>query len=63
VRLVVIVDFPFALLVAWVFERTPERLKRADEIAPQESIAAEKGIATARANLAQSRAEFLPLFD
>jgi TolB-like protein len=41
VRLVVVVTvlgFPIALIIAWAFEMTPEGLKRADDIAPNEYI-------------------------
>jgi hypothetical protein len=39
VRLVVLVTvlgFPIALIIAWAFEMTPEGLKRADEVRPNE---------------------------
>ena len=41
VRLVVmatILGFPIALIIAWAFEMTPEGLKRADEVAPNEYV-------------------------
>jgi TolB-like protein len=41
VRLVVlllIIGFPVALILAWAFELTPEGIKRAGEVAPNESI-------------------------
>jgi TolB-like protein len=41
VRLVVIVvllGFPIALIIAWAFEMTPQGMKRAEEIAPNEYI-------------------------
>jgi serine/threonine-protein kinase len=41
VRLVVLVTllgFPLALTIAWAFEMTPEGLKRADDVAPNEYI-------------------------
>jgi len=41
VRLVVMVTilgFPIALIIAWAFEMTPEGLKRADEVTPNEYI-------------------------
>ena len=41
VRLVVVVTvlgFPPALIIAWAFEMTPEGLKRADDVAPNEYI-------------------------
>ncbi len=46
VRLVVILlllGFPFALVLSWVFELTPEGLKRTDEVAPHESITRRTG--------------------
>lgn len=46
VRLVVVVllfGFPVALVVAWVFELTPEGLKRTEEVAPHESITRSTG--------------------
>ena len=33
-----IVGFPFALLFAWIYELTPEGLRRTDEVAPAESV-------------------------
>ena len=41
VRLVVMVTilgFPVAVIIAWAFEMTPEGLKRADDVAPNEYI-------------------------
>src|SRR5262245_31506340 len=41
VRLVVmltILGFPIAVIIAWAFEMTPEGLKRADDVAPNEYI-------------------------
>ena len=41
VRLVIVVlllGFPVAMIVAWIFEWTPEGLKRTDEIPPSQSI-------------------------
>src|SRR5262245_53331795 len=41
VRLVVMVTllgFPIALIIAWAFEMTPEGIKRADDVAPNEYI-------------------------
>ncbi len=46
VRLVVlllILGFPIALVLAWAFELTPEGIKRADEVAPGESITRHTG--------------------
>src|SRR6186997_368153 len=38
VVLVTILGFPVALIIAWAFEMTPEGLKRADEVAPNECV-------------------------
>src|ERR1700704_275264 len=41
VRLVVlllIIGFPVALILAWAFELTPEGIKRAEDVLPNESI-------------------------
>jgi hypothetical protein len=41
VRLVILIlglGFPVALVLAWAFEITPEGIKRADEVSPDESI-------------------------
>src|SRR5450432_4366415 len=46
VRLVVlllILGSPVALILAWAFELTPEGIKRADEVAPNESITPRTG--------------------
>ena len=46
VRLVVlllILGFPVALVLAWAFEITPEGIKRADEVAPSQSISHNTG--------------------
>ena len=46
VRLVVlllIIGFPVALVLAWAFEITPEGIKRADEVAPGQSISHNTG--------------------
>lgn len=46
VRLVIclfLVGFPIALILAWVFELTPEGLKRTKEIVPEESISRSTG--------------------
>ena len=46
VRLVVlllILGFPVALILAWAFELTPEGIKRADEVAPNESTTPRTG--------------------
>lgn len=39
----VILGFPVALILAWAFELTPEGIKRADEVPPQESKRAKAG--------------------
>ena len=38
VVLVIVLGFPIALIIAWAFEMTPEGMKRAEEIAPNEYI-------------------------
>jgi serine/threonine-protein kinase len=38
VVLVIVLGFPVALIVAWAFEMTPEGMKRAEDIAPNEYI-------------------------
>ncbi len=38
VVLVVVLGFPIALIVAWAFEMTPQGMKRAEDIAPNEYI-------------------------
>ena len=46
VRLVILLlalGFPLALILAWAFELTPEGIKRADEVTPEESRRAGKG--------------------
>ena len=46
VRLVVlllILGFPIALFLAWAFEITPEGIKRAEDVSPQESITKRTG--------------------
>ncbi|MFL6583549.1 MAG: hypothetical protein ACJ8KU_03410 [Chthoniobacterales bacterium] len=46
VRLVVlllIIGFPVALILAWAFELTPEGIKRADDVSPNESISRRTG--------------------
>ncbi len=63
VRLVVlllVLGFPVALILAWAFELTPEGIKRAEDVAPNESITRRSGrkltilIALAAALLAHS---------
>src|SRR6266566_4895482 len=36
VVLVIVIGFPIALIVAWAFELTPDGMKRAENIAPNE---------------------------
>jgi TolB-like protein/Tfp pilus assembly protein PilF len=46
VRLVIVLlalGFPIAMILAWAFELTPEGIKRADEVAPEESITKQTG--------------------
>ncbi|MDP9291250.1 MAG: hypothetical protein M3O82_02665 [Verrucomicrobiota bacterium] len=43
VVLLLILGFPIALVLAWAFELTPEGIKRADEVAPGESITRHTG--------------------
>ena len=37
VVLLLILGFPVALILAWAFELTPEGIKRADDVAPNDS--------------------------
>src|SRR5215469_7028152 len=37
--MVTILGFPIAMIIAWAFEMTPEGLKRADDVAPNEYVA------------------------
>src|SRR5260370_21763942 len=39
----VILGFPVALVFAWAFEITPEGIKRADEVSPDESLTRTRG--------------------
>src|SRR6266513_5016271 len=39
----VILGFPVAMILAWAFERTPEGIRRAEEVAPRESSAPKAG--------------------
>jgi len=43
VVLLTILGFPIALILAWAFELTPEGIKRAEEVAPNESITHKTG--------------------
>jgi TolB-like protein/Flp pilus assembly protein TadD len=43
VVLVLILGFPVALILAWAFEITPEGIKRAEDVAPNESITRKAG--------------------
>ncbi|MBA3882224.1 MAG: protein kinase [Chthoniobacterales bacterium] len=47
VILLLILGFPVALVLAWAFELTPEGIRRAEEVTPEESITRE-GIARAQ---------------
>jgi len=38
VTFVGIIGFPFALFFAWIFELTPEGLKRSEDVEPEEPI-------------------------
>jgi hypothetical protein len=38
VVLLLILGFPVALILAWAFELTPEGIKRAEDVPPNESI-------------------------
>src|SRR5437016_10613537 len=39
----VILGFPVALIFAWAFEITPQGIKRADEVSPDESLTRRRG--------------------
>jgi len=41
--LAIIIGFPIALVLAWAFELTPEGIKRAEEVEPNESITRKTG--------------------
>ena len=43
VVLILILGFPVALILAWAFEITPEGIKRADDVSPNESITRKTG--------------------
>ena len=43
VILLLVLGFPVALVLAWAFEITPEGIKRADEVSPEESIGRHTG--------------------
>lgn len=43
VVLLVILGLPFAIAFAWIYEMTPEGVKRTDDIAPQRSVARSTG--------------------
>src|SRR4051812_47410122 len=40
---VVTLEFPIALVLAWAFEITPEGIKRAEDVAPNDSITHKTG--------------------
>jgi TolB-like protein/Tfp pilus assembly protein PilF len=44
VVLLIIIGFPIALILAWAFELTPEGIKRAEDVAPSESITRQTGL-------------------
>ena len=48
----VALGFPIALVLAWAFELTPEGIKRADEVAPDESITRKTGRKLVRITMA-----------
>ena len=41
--LLVLLGFPIALILAWAFELTPEGIKRAEDVSPNESVAHKTG--------------------
>ena len=43
VVLIIVIGFPIALILAWAFELTPEGIKRAEDVAPNESITHKTG--------------------
>ena len=52
VVLLMVIGFPVALLVAWIYEITPEGLKPTEEVAPQKSIRYQTGKRLDRAIIA-----------
>jgi 4-hydroxybenzoate polyprenyltransferase len=40
---VIVLGFPVALILAWAFELTPEGIKRAEDVSPDESITRKTG--------------------
>ena len=43
VIMLIVIGFPIALVIAWAFELTPEGIKRAEDVAPNESITRKTG--------------------
>src|SRR4029079_10212916 len=41
--LLIVAGFPVALVLSWVYEVTPQGIKRTEEVAPDESIARQTG--------------------
>lgn len=41
--LVMVIGFPIALLLSWAFEIAPERIKRDEDVGPNESVARHTG--------------------
>src|SRR6266849_3778580 len=41
--LLIVIGFPIALILAWAFELTPEGIKRAEDVAPNESTTGRAG--------------------
>ena len=56
-----VVGFPFALLLAWAFELTPEGIKRSEDVAPEESVTRETGSRLNHVTLALMAAVILVL--
>jgi TolB-like protein/Flp pilus assembly protein TadD len=52
VVLIVLLGFPIALVLAWAFELTPEGIKRAEDVSPDESITRKTGRKLARITVA-----------
>ena len=50
--LLMVIGFPIALLIAWIYEITPEGLKPTEEVAPQQSIRHQTGKRLDRAIIA-----------
>ena len=52
VVLLVLLGFPIALVLAWAFEITPEGIKRAEDVSPNESITHQTGRKLVRTTIA-----------